>query len=204
MQPFTEVTGLAAFLPRANIDTDVIIRIERLTSLAREQLGPYAFEALRYRLDGSEDPDFVLNRPSFRAATILITGENFGCGSSREGAVWALMAAGLRCVIAESFGDIFYNNCFQNGLLPVVLDPMSVARLAAETSKGEPLKVDLNSCSVVTANGDAVIFEIDASRRQTLLVGLDDIGQTLRQRDEIAAWQSRDRVARSWIWELSA
>src|SRR5215475_4217104 len=115
MQPFSKVVGPAAYLPRDNVDTDVIIRIERLTNVEREQLGGYAFEALRFSRDGTEDPDFVLNRPAFRTAPILIAGTNFGCGSSREGAVWALMARGVRCVIAESFGEIFYNNCFQNG-----------------------------------------------------------------------------------------
>src|SRR5919205_1213678 len=126
MQPFTKVGGPAAPLLRANVDTDLIIRIERLVGTRREELGPFAFEALRRRADGSEDPDFVLNRPEYRGAPILLAGPNFGCGSSREGAVWALMGAGIRCVIAPSFGDIFFSNCFQNGLLPVVLPEETV------------------------------------------------------------------------------
>jgi 3-isopropylmalate/(R)-2-methylmalate dehydratase small subunit len=203
VQPFTVITGPAATLLRANIDTDVIIRIERLTSVAREQLGRYAFEALRYRRDGSEDPDFVLNRPMYRDAPILIAGANFGCGSSREGAVWALMATGLRCVIASSFGDIFYNNCFQNGLLPVVLPEAIVRNLAAQTEQGASLTIGLLDCAITLPGGEKVSFEIDTARRQALIEGLDDISRTLRQRADIVAWQSRDRAARSWIWDLS-
>ena len=204
MQPFTAVTGAAASLARANIDTDVIIRIERLTSVPREQLGRHAFEALRYRKDGSEDPDFVLNRAAFRTAPILIAGANFGCGSSREGAVWALMAAGLRCVIAERFGDIFYNNCFQNGMLPVVLPESVIEDLAAQTAQGQSLTVDLVSQSIVAPNGTAIRFEIDPARRQSLLEGLDEIGRTLRQQAEIVAWQHKDRAVRSWVWQSPA
>src|SRR5579863_8871350 len=145
MEKFTRLTAVAAPLLKRNIDTDVIIRIEKLISLDRAELGPHAFAPLRYRADGSENPDFVLNRPPYRGAQILIAGENFGCGSSREGAVWALWGMGLRCVIAPSFGDIFFNNCFQNGLLPITLDAAMVERLAelVEASQGQPLTVDL-------------------------------------------------------------
>jgi 3-isopropylmalate/(R)-2-methylmalate dehydratase small subunit len=202
MQPFTRIAGPAAPLLRANIDTDVIIRIERLTGVPREQLGRYAFEALRYRGDGSEDPDFALNRTNFRNAPILIAGENFGCGSSREGAVWALMAAGLRCVIAESFGDIFYNNCFQNGMLPVALPAVTVAQLAGEAANGAPFTVDLVEQMILSPQGEAITFDIDAQRRQALLEGLDDISLTLKRLPEIAAWQSHDRMGRPWIWHF--
>jgi 3-isopropylmalate/(R)-2-methylmalate dehydratase small subunit len=202
VQPFTRITGPAAPLLRANIDTDVIIRIERLTSVPRDQLGRYAFEALRYRMDGSEDPDFALNRTNFRSAPILIAGENFGCGSSREGAVWALMAAGLRCVIAQSFGDIFYNNCFQNGMLPVVLPAVTVSQLAGEAAIGSPFTVDLVEQMILTPQGLAITFDIDAQRRQALLEGFDDISLTLKRLPEIVAWQSHDRVSRPWIWNL--
>jgi 3-isopropylmalate/(R)-2-methylmalate dehydratase small subunit len=202
VQPFTRITGPAAPLLRANIDTDVIIRIERLTGVPREQLGRYAFEALRYRIDGSEDPDFVLNRTNFRNAPILIAGENFGCGSSREGAVWALMAAGLRCVIAESFGDIFYNNCFQNGVLPVVLPAAAVSQLAREAANGTRLTVDLFEQKVMTPQGESIAFDIDVQRRQALLEGFDDISLTLKRLSEIVAWQSQDRNVRPWIWNL--
>jgi 3-isopropylmalate/(R)-2-methylmalate dehydratase small subunit len=202
MQPFTRIAGPAAPLLRANIDTDVIIRIERLTGVPREQLGRYAFEALRYRGDGSEDPDFALNRTNFRNAPILIAGENFGCGSSREGAVWALMAAGLRCVIAESFGDIFYNNCFQNGMLPVVLPAVTVAQLAGEAANGAPFTVDLVEQMILSPQGEAITFDIDTQRRQALLDGLDDISLTLKRLPEIVAWQSHDRMGRPWIWHF--
>jgi 3-isopropylmalate/(R)-2-methylmalate dehydratase small subunit len=201
MQSFTTVVGPAAALLRANIDTDVIVRIERLTSVARDQLGQYALEALRYRKDGSEEPDFVLNRPAFRDAPILIAGKNFGCGSSREGAVWALMAAGFRCVIAESFGDIFYNNCFQNGMLPIVLPAAAVNDLAVQAAEGAPLTIDLVTCQISTPGGDVISFEVDATRRKALLEGLDDISTTLRDRGDIIAWQVRDRAARPWIWQ---
>jgi 3-isopropylmalate/(R)-2-methylmalate dehydratase small subunit len=202
MQPFTRIAGPAAPLLRANVDTDVIIRIERLTGVPREQLGRYAFEALRYRGDGSEDPDFALNRTNFRNAPILIAGENFGCGSSREGAVWALMAAGLRCVIAESFGDIFYNNCFQNGMLPVVLPAVTVAQLAGEAANGAPFTVDLVEQMILSPQGEAITFDIDTQRRQALLDGLDDISLTLKRLPEIVAWQSHDRMGRPWIWHF--
>jgi 3-isopropylmalate/(R)-2-methylmalate dehydratase small subunit len=202
MEPFTRISGPAAPLLRANIDTDVVIRIERLTSVPREQLGRYAFEALRYREDGSDDPEFVLNKPIFRGVRILIAGKNFGCGSSREGAVWALMAAGLRCVIAESFGDIFYNNCFQNGMLPIVVAPATVTVLAAQCAEGAPVTVDLVNCVITMRDGRQTAFEIDASRRQALIEGLDDISRTLRERAEIIAWQTRDRMNRSWIWDV--
>jgi 3-isopropylmalate/(R)-2-methylmalate dehydratase small subunit len=204
MQPFSKIVGPAAYLPRDNVDTDVIIRIERLTSVEREQLGGYAFESLRFSRDGTEDPDFVLNRPAFRTAPILITGTNFGCGSSREGAVWALMARGVRCIIAESFGDIFYNNCFQNGVLPVAVPAADVRRLAVASAEGAPLSVDLVDCLIKTAEGKELTFALDASRRRALMEGLDDIGLTLRQRSEIVAWQRMDHESRSWIWQLPA
>ena len=202
MQAFTRVTGPAAALLRSNVDTDVIVRIERLTSLAREQLGRYAFEALRIRKDGSEDPDFILNRPAFRGAPILIAAENFGCGSSREGAVWALMAVGIECVIAESFGDIFYNNCFQNGMLPITLPAATVKQLARETADGSPLTVDLAERVILTPQGEAVAFDVDAQQREALIAGLDEISSTLKLQGGIAQWESRDRVERPWIWDL--
>ena len=201
MQPFTTVTGAAAPLMRANVDTDVIIRIERLAGAPREQLGSYAFEALRYRKDGSETPDFVLNRPAFRGAPILLAGDNFGCGSSREGAVWALMAAGLRCVIAPSFGDIFYNNCFQNGMLPVVLPASDVELLSIEAAAGAPVTVDLAEQVVMMPSGQRLHFDIDLQRRQSLLEGMGELTRTVGGSGaEITQWQSRDRVARPWIW----
>lgn len=197
MRAFTKITGRAAPLLRANVDTDVIIRIERLTGGA--DLGRYALEALRYLPDGVENPDCALNEPMFRNAPILVTGRNFGCGSSREGAVTALMAMGVRVIVAPSFGDIFYGNCFQNGLLPVVLPEEQVERLAAEARSGE-MTVDLENAVVVSPGGERFSFSIDALRREALLEGLDDIGLTLKAATEIAAWQAADRLRRPWIW----
>jgi 3-isopropylmalate/(R)-2-methylmalate dehydratase small subunit len=202
MQPFREVFGAAANLPRPNTDTDVIIRIERLTGVPRAEMGPYAFEALRYRPDGAENPDFVLNREPFRGAPILIAGRNFGCGSSREGAVWAMMGMGLRVVIAESFGDIFFANCFQNGMLPIVLPGPVVEQLAEAAAGGDPVRVDLERRVVVPPNGAPIPFEIDAQRREALLEGLDEIGRTLKQEAAIAGWQGRDHEARPWVWQV--
>ena len=151
----------------------------------------------------AEDPDFILNRTNFRDAPILIAAENFGCGSSREGAVWALMAAGLRCVIAESFGDIFYNNCFQNGMLPVTLPAAIVKQLARQTADGAPLTVALIERVILPPQGDAIALDIDAQRREALIEGLDEISRTLKNLPEIGEWQSRDRLDRPWIWNLS-
>jgi len=203
MQAFTTLTGPAAPLLQANIDTDVIIRIERLTSGARDQLGRYAFEALRYHPDGTENPDFVFNQAKYRGAPILIAGANFGCGSSREGAVQALRAMGVTCVIADSFGDIFYGNCFQNGVLPIRLPAAEIAALAAESQvSAAPVTVDLAQCLVITPLGRQILFTLDTLRRTALLEGLDDIGLTLKQHAEIAAWQATDRAARPWVWHL--
>lgn len=203
MQPFTVLTGPAAWLPRANVDTDVIIRIERLTTIGdRTQLGPYAMEALRYREDGSEDPAFVLNQPAFRGAPILLAGDNFGCGSSREGAVWALQGMGVRCVIAPSFGDIFFNNCFQNGMLPIRLAPDAIEALARQCADGTAMTVDLTQCTLAAPDGSAQPFAIDPLRREGLLHGLDDIGLTLKDDALIRAWQAADRERRPWAWTV--
>jgi 3-isopropylmalate/(R)-2-methylmalate dehydratase small subunit len=200
MQAFTTLNGPAAPLLLANIDTDVIIRIERLTSLSDEQLGPYALEALRYLADGSEDPQFVLNRPAFRNAPILLAGPNFGCGSSREGAVTALMARGIRCIAAPSYGDIFYNNCFQNGLLPITLAEPQIAALAREAADGAALAVDLRQLTITTPAAIVYPFAIDPLRREGLLHGLDDIGLTFKDDALIRAWQQADRKRRAWAW----
>ncbi|SJZ38272.1 3-isopropylmalate/(R)-2-methylmalate dehydratase small subunit [Enhydrobacter aerosaccus] len=191
MEPFTIITGPAAPLLRRDIDTDVIIRIERLTQLPRRELGRYALEALR-------GLDFVLDRPPFRGAPILLAGANFGCGSSREGAVWALQETGLRSIIAPSFGDIFFANCFHNGMLPVVLPEAAVASLAAQAAHGAPVTVDLRQCRVIAPDGAAHPFAIDSLRRELLLEGVDELGLTLRRLAEIAAWQQADAVRRPW------
>jgi 3-isopropylmalate/(R)-2-methylmalate dehydratase small subunit len=205
MTPFITVSGRAAPLMKTNIDTDVIVRIERLTAGSRDKLGLYALEALRYRADGTENPDFVLNQPKYRQAPILIAGKNFGCGSSREGAVWALMAIGLRCVISESFGDIFYGNCFQNGLLPITLPEAIIQGLVEESLvSDDSFAVDLERCTLTTPTGRRIAFSVDALRRESLLSGLDDVGLTLKSDDEIENWQAADRLARPWIWTASA
>ena len=191
MQPFTTVTGPAAPLMRRDIDTDVIIRIERLTQLPRDQLGPYAMEALR-------GPGFVLDQPAFHGAPILLAGANFGCGSSREGAVWALQCTGLRCVVAPSYGDIFFSNCFQNGMLPVTLPEAAVDALAAQAAGGAPVTVDLRAMTVSAPDGTAFTFTLDPLRREMLLEGTDELGLTLRRAAEIAAWQQADALHRPW------
>jgi 3-isopropylmalate/(R)-2-methylmalate dehydratase small subunit len=207
MQKFTVHAGIAAPLPRANINTDVLIRIERLVHLPRGQLGPYCFEAWRYRADGSEEADFVLNRPAYRKATILIAGANFGCGSSREAAVWSLSDMGYRCVIAPSFGDIFFNNCFQTGMLPIVLPAATVAGLSKEAecnaddaTAGKTFTVDLEQQVIVAPSGASIAFKVDGAKRKALLEGLEEIQMTLAREAEIADFQADDRRRRPWIY----
>lgn len=198
--PFITVTGAAPWLSQPNVDTDIIIRIERLTTLQRGELGPYCLESLRYREDGSEDPGFVVNQPRFRGAPFLLAGANFGCGSSREGAVWALQEMGVRCIVAPSFGDIFFSNCFQNGILPIRLPAAQVEALAAACAGGEPLCVDLSLQRLLPPGRESIAFTVDPLRREALLNGLDDIGLTLKDDALIRAWQERDRGARPWAW----
>jgi 3-isopropylmalate/(R)-2-methylmalate dehydratase small subunit len=200
MEPFTTLTGRAAPLLLANLDTDVIIRVERLTATDQSTLGQFAFEALRYRPDGSENPEFVLNQPPFRSAPILLGGPNFGCGSSREGAVTAIQQMGVRCIIAPSFGDIFYSNCFQNGLLAIRLAEADVTALSARLAHDGELTIDLER-QVVMVGNELYRFEIDRNRRESLLEGLDDIGLTLKQLDMIRAFQAADRTSRPWVWD---
>lgn len=203
MEKFTQLSALAAPLMRSNIDTDAIIPVKRLIGYQRHELGAFALEPYRFRADGSENPDFVLNQPRYRGAKILVTAENFGCGSSRESAVWALMAYGFRCVIAPGFGDIFTNNAFQNGLLLIRLPREEVDRIAEELG-GAPspaMAIDLQSCTITTPAGRQLEFQIDGERRQALLEGRDEIAMTLLRDADIAAFQSHDRVARPWIYQ---
>jgi 3-isopropylmalate/(R)-2-methylmalate dehydratase small subunit len=200
MTPFTTVEGHAAALMHDNIDTDVIVRIERIAQLQRGQFAPWAFEALRYRPDGSEEPGFILNREPYRHARILLAGANFGCGSSREMAVWAIQEFGITCVIAPSFGDIFYGNCLQNGVLPVVLARAEVDALADAAAAGEKLTVDLSACTVSSAATGAIGFAMAAQQRDALLSGLDEVDQTLGMAERIALFQQRDRGARPWLY----
>ena len=204
MERFTFLKAIAAPMPQPNIDTDAIIRIERLRDLPRDQLGPYAFEMKRYRPDGTEVPDFVLNQEPYRRAQIILGGRNFACGSSREAAVWALWGFGVRCVVAPSFGPIFFTNCFQNGMLPVVLPAAQLEALARQAGSGAPVTVDLAAQHVVPPVGEPMPFRTAPLRREALLEGLDELGQTRKREPEIAAWQARDRAARPWIWRDEA
>ncbi|GIQ74634.1 3-isopropylmalate dehydratase small subunit [Bradyrhizobium sp. RD5-C2] len=202
-KPFDKLTATAAPIMRANIDTDVIIRIERLVGNSiRGTLGKWAFGSLRYLADGSENPDFILNREPYREAEILVTGPNFGCGSSREGAVWSLQERGIRAVIGSGFGDIFFANCFQNGILPVVVDKAVVDQLAADieaTQGAGKVSIDLEAQTIVSPSGARHSFEIDPRRREGLLKGLDEVALTLQRDGEIHAFQAADRTARPWI-----
>ncbi len=201
MQPFTTLTGVAAPLPMANVDTDKIIPARFLKSISRNGFGKNLFANLRYREDGSENPDFVLNQQPYRNAEVLIAFENFGCGSSREHAPWALLDFGIRCVIAPDFADIFNNNCFKNGILPVRLPRevcdklMDDARLGANAR----LTVDLERQVVVRPNGEEIPFAVDPFRRHLLLNGLDDIGQTLQHAAAIDAFEARRGTAQPWL-----
>ena len=202
-KPFTALSAIAAPIMRTNIDTDVIIRIERLVgNSVRGHLGKWAFGSLRYLPDGSENPAFILNREPYRQAEILVTGPNFGCGSSREGAVWALQEMGIRAVIGSGFGDIFHANCFQNGILPIVVDKAVVDGLAAEvesTQGAGRIGIDLEAQTITAPSGKQHHFEIDPRRRTGLLEGLDEIALTLQRDDEIRAFQAADLISRPWI-----
>jgi len=202
MEAFTKLTGIAAPLPMANVDTDKIIPARFLKTIARTGLGKSLFANLRYKEDGSENPDFVLNQEPYRHAEILIAHENFGCGSSREHAPWALLDFGIRCVIAPDFADIFHNNSFKNGILPVRL-PRAVCDQLMEDAKlgaNARLTVDLERQVVVRPNGEEIPFEIDPLRRHLLLNGLDDIGQTLQQVTAIDGFEVKQRAAQPWLY----
>jgi 3-isopropylmalate/(R)-2-methylmalate dehydratase small subunit len=204
MNGFTRISAIAAPIMRANIDTDTVIRIERMVGTSvRGTLGQWCLAPLRYLPDGSENPDFVLNRPPYREAEILIVGPNFGCGSSREAAVWSLQELGVKAIIGSGFGDIFYNNCFQNGILPVILDPATVQDLAREVEETQGtgrVTVDLENCQVVAPSGRTIGCGIEPRRQAALIAGLDEIAATLRRDTEIRAFQANDRQARPWIY----
>jgi len=196
MEKFKTLSAIAAPFPQKNVDTDFIIRMERCTGTPKEELGRYAFEMGRYLPDGSDNPAFVLNQARYRGAGILVCGEFFGTGSSREMAVWALAGMGIRCLIAPSFGQIFYGNCFQNGLLPIVLALPKVGALMREAEEGKPFTVDLAN---QTING-SVAFEISPRRKKMLLEGADEIALTLAMEPKIAAFEAADRARRPWIY----
>ncbi len=211
MKPFTRLDGLVAPLDRANVDTDAIIPKQFLKSIKRTGFGPNAFDEWRYLdhgepgMDNSQrplNPDFVLNQPRYQGASVLLARENFGCGSSREHAPWALEDYGFRAIIAPSFADIFYNNCFKNGLLPIVLSAEVVDRLfmATEASEGYRLVVDLADQTVTTPAGESYPFDVDAERKHRLLNGLDDIGLTLQLTDRIQAYEALRKARAPWLF----
>ncbi len=200
MQKFTTLTGVAAPMEIMNIDTDMIIPKQYLKTIARTGLGKGLFSELRYLEDGSENPDFVLNKSAYRNASILVAGDNFGCGSSREHAPWALLDYGVRCVISTSFADIFYNNCFKNGILPIKVSQPELDKLMDDAKRGAnaTLTIDLERQEVRGPDGGVIKFEIDAFRKHCLLNGLDDIGLTLRKADKIADFEERSAATRPW------
>jgi len=201
MEKFTTLTGVAAPLPLRNIDTDMIIPKQFLKTIKRTGLGKSLFYEMRYDQEGRENPDFVLNQPAYRKATILVTGENFGCGSSREHAPWSLLDFGIRCIIAPDFADIFYNNCFQNGILPIKLPQSEVDKLMDDASRGSnaTLTVDLEAQEIRGPDGGVVKFDIDPFRKHCLLNGLDAIGLTLEKKPAIEKFEEATAVQRPWL-----
>jgi len=201
MDKFETLTGVAAPMPLVNIDTDMIIPKQFLKTIKRSGLGVNLFDEMRFDRQGNEIADFVLNKPAYRNAEILVAGENFGCGSSREHAPWALLDFGIRCVISTSFADIFYNNCFKNGILPVVLDQAQVDVLMKEAEKGENARitVDLEAQEISTSEGEVFSFQVDAFKKKCLLEGLDDIGLTMEKGASIDAFEATAAQARPWV-----
>jgi len=193
MDKFTKLTGVAAPLPIVNVDTDMIIPKDYLKTIKRTGLGSGLFAEMRYKEDGSENPDFVLNKPAYRKAQILVAGDNFGCGSSREHAPWALLDFGIRCVISTSFADIFYNNCFKNGILPITVSLDDASRGSNAT-----ISVDLEAKEIRGPDGGVVRFDLDEFRRHCLLNGLDDIGLTMEKAPAIASYEKQAADSRPW------
>ncbi len=200
MDKFETLTGVAAPMPMVNVDTDMIIPKQFLKTIKRSGLGVNLFDEMRYDRDGNEIADFVLNKPQYRAAEILVGGENFGCGSSREHAPWAIKDFGIRCVIAPSFADIFYNNCFKNGILPIALPQETVDVLMADAEKGANARmtVDLERQEIITSDGTVIAFEVDAFKKHCLLNGLDDIGLTMEHVADIDAFEAKMQASQPW------
>ncbi|HCL65818.1 MAG TPA: 3-isopropylmalate dehydratase small subunit [Rhizobium sp.] len=200
MEKFEKLTGVAAPLPVVNIDTDMIIPKDYLKTIKRTGLGKGLFAEARYLEDGSPNPDFILNKPAYQNAKILVAGDNFGCGSSREHAPWALLDFGIRCVISTSFADIFYNNCFKNGILPIVVSPENLEKLMDDASRGSNavLTVDLEAQEITGPDGGTIKFDIDAFKRHCLLNGLDDIGLTLEKATSIDRFEKANAVSHPW------
>jgi 3-isopropylmalate/(R)-2-methylmalate dehydratase small subunit len=201
MDKFTKLTGVAAPMPLVNIDTDMIIPKQFLKTIKRSGLGANLFDEMRFTQDGQEIPDFVLNQPAYRKAEVIIAGDNFGCGSSREHAPWALLDFGIRSVIATSFADIFYNNCFKNGILPIVMPQDVVDTLMEDSRRGENARitVDLENQTVTTSDGQSFPFEVDAFKKHCLMNGLDDIGLTMEKATNIDTYEAKAATLRPWV-----
>ena len=206
MEKFRKVTGIAAPMDMINIDTDKIIPKLHLRTIKRTGLGKFLFEELRYTPDGKENPDFILNKQPYRNAKIIIGGDNFGCGSSREHAPWALMDFGIRCVISTSFADIFYNNCFKNGILPIRVSKDELDALMADASDPEnpELTIDLEEMLIRRPNGAAISFKLEEFRRDCLLDGLDDIGITMKKEKSIGTFEEKQRLNQPWLYPAAA
>ncbi|MBI1206793.1 MAG: 3-isopropylmalate dehydratase small subunit [Azospirillum sp.] len=201
MEEFTTLRGIAAPLPMINVDTDMIIPKQFLKTIKRTGLGRHLFDEMRYTPDGAEISSFVLNRPAYRKATVLVSGANFGCGSSREHAPWALLDFGIRCIIAPSFADIFYNNCFKNGILPIALPQDQVDLLMADAERGANavVMIDLELQEITGPDGGKLHFDLDPFRKHCLINGLDDIGLTLAQVSAIDSFEAAHRVSHPWL-----
>lgn len=201
MEKFTQLTGVAAPLPIVNVDTDMIIPKDYLKTIKRTGLSEGLFAEMRLNEDGSENPDFVLNKPAYRNAQIIVAGDNFGCGSSREHAPWALLDRGIRCVISTSFADIFYNNCFKNGVLPVVVSSDDLDKLMDDANRGSNavLTVDLESQTITGPDGGTISFDLDAHKKHCMLNGLDDIGLTMEKAGSIDTYESKLEESRPWV-----
>jgi 3-isopropylmalate/(R)-2-methylmalate dehydratase small subunit len=202
MEPFKTLTGVAAPLPLINIDTDMIIPKEYLKTIKRTGLGKGLFAEMRFDREGNENPDFVLNKPAYRNAQIIVAGDNFGCGSSREHAPWALLDYGIRCVISTDFADIFYNNCFQNGILPIKVTPEQLQLLMDDAERGSNavVTVDLEKQEITGPDGGTIRFDVDPFRKHCLLNGLDDIGLTLEHAGSIDTYETSQRGTQPWLW----
>jgi 3-isopropylmalate/(R)-2-methylmalate dehydratase small subunit len=200
MQAFKTLTGVAAPLDIMNVDTDMIIPKQYLKTIKRTGLGTGLFSEMRYKEDGSDNPDFVLNKPAYRKAEIIVAGDNFGCGSSREHAPWALLDFGIRCVISTSFADIFYNNCFKNGILPITVSQADLDKLMDDARRGAnaTMTIDLPAQEIRGPDGGVVKFEIDPFRKHCLINGLDDIGLTMEKANAIADFEKQNANARPW------
>ena len=200
MEKFTKLRGVAAPFNMINIDTDKILPKQFLKTIKRSGLGKHLFTELRYTEDGSENPEFVLNKPSYRDSNIIVAGDNFGCGSSREHAPWALLDFGIKCVIATSFADIFYNNCFKNGILPIVVNKQQLDQLMddAENGANAVLDIDLEAQEITRPNGESITFEIDEFRKHCLINGLDDIGLTMEKEKNIGSFEKKRATEQPW------